>query len=110
MKNTRSPLGHLSALAGSFALTVIFGACPAHADATDNAFLQAIHSHGINPNDGDDQGAIRLARAICNMRDEGHTSNWIVNDLAIHADSLTSDQLKFLVQESEITYCPEYSS
>jgi hypothetical protein len=101
---------YLIAVLATAVLTPLPLAPSAHADSTDDAFLAAIHSHGINPNDGYDQGAIRLARAICSMRDDGHSTNWVVNDLAIHASALTSDQLKFLVQESQAMYCPEYSN
>lgn len=99
-------MGRFSAAAIAV-ITAIGVAVPAHADSDGDAFLNAMHSHGIVAHGGDGQ-LIQLAHVICASLSQGVSMNAVTDVGQLYGDSLTPAKAQFLVQSAAAAYCPQY--
>ena len=78
----------------------------ASATPTDDAYLLALHNHGLSSRAGDSD-LVQIGHAICAERNQGLTEQAIVQQLSLTApSSVTVSDVVFLVQTSEHFYCP----
>ena len=99
----------IAVLAVALAATVTFmvTAPVCHADSTDDAFLSAMHRHGIH-NDKGDAGMINFAHTVCEYLSDGYSMNSLFGIGDLYGKRLTPDDVRFLVQTSAAAYCPQY--
>jgi len=96
-----------AAVALAATATFVAAAPVCHADSTDDAFLSAMHRHGIG-NDKGDAGMIDFAHTICGVLADGYSMNSLLGMGDLYAKRLTPDDVRFLVQTSAAAYCPQY--
>jgi len=100
----------LSLLTAGLALAVaplgaLAAASTAHADATDDAFLATLTSHGIEHDSG--QAEIVAGHLVCHQLDMGKTQEQIATDV-MNSSTLDGDNAGFFVAIAERAYCPRY--
>jgi hypothetical protein len=108
---TRKPRLLLSALAAGFvpAIALLGPVTPAptaHADGNDQAFLTALHNHGIAHESP--TSAIAAAHLVCHQLDMGKTQEQIATDV-MNSSGIDGDNAGFFVALSERAYCPQYA-
>jgi Protein of unknown function (DUF732) len=82
---------------------------PAHADNNDTAFLDALHNRGIQNSKGD-PGLINMGHKICGLLGQGRSMDSIVSMSQSHErNGMTDDDVRFLVQTSAASYCPQFT-
>lgn len=101
----RPALAALSAIAVAIALA-LSTAPTSRADEHDDAFVDALKSHGIVPM-GDPGGVVVWAHWACDQLGQGSKKEHIVIWLSQH--SPTADNATFL-REAALYYCPEYKN
>ena len=107
-KHQKAIDGVKAAVAALAATATFVAAAPvSHADSTDDAFLSAMHRHGIH-NDKGDAGMIDFAHTICGVLADGYSMNSLLGMGDLYAKRLTPDDVRFLVQTSAAAYCPQY--
>ena len=111
MTSTRTRPGPLSLLAAGGALAValvgpLVAAPAAHADGTDNAFIAALHAHGITHES--DQTAIAAGHLVCHQLDMGKTQEQIATDV-MNSSTLDGNNAGYFVAVAERAYCPQYA-
>ncbi|AGC61358.1 hypothetical protein MULP_01391 [Mycobacterium liflandii 128FXT] len=79
----------------------------AHADAVDDAFLNAVRSHGINF--ASPQAAIMAGHQVCNALDSGRQKSDVAGDVAV-SSSLDGYRAGYFVGVSIAAYCPRHHS
>jgi hypothetical protein len=113
MKSTRTrkrrPL--LSLLAAGFVPAVallgpVTAAPTAYADSTDDAFLAALHNHGIEHESP--KAAIAAAHLVCHQLDMGKTQEQIATDV-MNSSGIDGDNAGYFVALAERAYCPQYA-
>jgi len=107
----RNPSRLLSLLAvGLVPLVGLLGALgaapPAHADATDDAFIAALKAHGISHEST--QSAIIAGHLVCHELAGGKPQDEIATDV-MNSSSLDGDSAGYFVAVSERAYCPQYA-
>ena len=105
----RRPL--LSLLAAGFIPAVallgpVTAAPTAHADATDDAFIAALHNHGIEHESP--KSAIAAGHLVCHQLDMGKTQEQIATDV-MNSSGIDGDNAGFFVAIAERAYCPQYA-
>jgi hypothetical protein len=78
-----------------------------HADSTDDAFLSAMHRHGIH-NDHGDAAMINFAHMVCEALEGGYSMNSLFGIGDLYGKRLAADDVRFLVLTSAAAYCPQY--
>ena len=111
MTNTRTRLRPLALLAGGGALAVALlgalGSAPAaHADATDDAFVAALRSHGIVHDSP--QSEIAAGHLVCHQLDMGKTQEQIATDV-MSSSGMDGANSGYFVAIAERAYCPQYA-
>jgi hypothetical protein len=96
-----------AAVALAATATFVAAAPVCHADSTDDAFLAAMHRHGLH-NDKGDAAMIDFAHTICGALEEGYSMNSLLGVGDLYAKRLSPDDVRFLVQTSAAAYCPQY--
>ncbi|HTY33371.1 MAG TPA: DUF732 domain-containing protein [Mycobacterium sp.] len=101
----------LSLLATGFASAVallgpLVGAPTAQADGTDDAFIAALHAHGIEHDNA--KSAIAAGHLVCHQLDMGKTQEQIATDV-MNSSSLDGDNAGYFVALAERAYCPQYA-
>ncbi|OBA78198.1 hypothetical protein A9W99_25130 [Mycobacterium sp. 1164966.3] len=95
-------------LAVAFALLILAtSAAPAHADAVDDAFLNAVKSKGINFASA--QAAIIAGHEVCDELDLGRQKSDVATDVT-HSSNLDGYRAGFFVGVSVAAYCPRHHS
>ena len=89
------------ALVGSLA-----AAPTAHADATDDAFIAALHAHGIAHDSP--HSAIAAGHLVCHQLDMGKTQEQIATDV-MNSSTLDGVNAGYFVAVAERAYCPQYA-
>jgi hypothetical protein len=89
------------ALGGSLA-----AAPTAHGDATDDAFIAALHAHGITHESA--QTAIAAGHLVCHQLDMGKTQEQIATDV-MNSSTLDGANAGYFVAVAERAYCPQYA-
>lgn len=79
-------------------------AAPAHADNTDNAFLQQLDGAGIEYADAQD--AISIGKGVCDLLGQGQPPTTVVRSLKISNHHLSVHMAAQFVAISAQTYCP----
>ena len=79
----------------------------AHADATDDAFLAAVRSKGINYTSPTD--ALIAAHLVCDELNHGETPAQVASDV-MNNSSLDAYHAGYFVGVSIRAYCPKYVS
>jgi hypothetical protein len=107
----RKPRARLSVLAAGLLLAVAqlgaLGAAPtARADTTDNAFVAALHAHGIDHESA--QAAITAGHLVCHQLAAGKPEQQIATDV-MNSSTLDGDNAGYFVAVSERAYCPQYA-
>jgi Protein of unknown function (DUF732) len=107
----RKPRVRLSLLAAGVLLAVAqlgaLGAAPtARADTTDNAFVAALHAHGIDHESA--QAAITAGHLVCHQLAAGKPEQQIATDV-MNSSTLDGDNAGYFVAVSERAYCPQYA-
>lgn len=106
-KRSRVLLALAAGPALAVALLVPLGAAPAaHADATDDAFVAALHAHGIFHESP--KSAIAAGHLVCHQLDMGKTQEQIATDV-MNSSSLDGDNAGYFVAVAERAYCPQYA-
>jgi hypothetical protein len=83
------------------------GAAPAaHADATDDAFIAALHAHNISHESA--QSAIAAGHLVCHQLSMGKTQQQIATDV-MNSSTLDGDDAGYFVAVAERAYCPQYA-
>jgi Protein of unknown function (DUF732) len=105
----RSP--RLALLAAGFLPAVallgpVTAAPTAHADGTDDAFITALHNHGIAHESS--KSAIAAGHLVCHQLDMGKTQEQIATDV-MNSSTLDGDNAGFFVALAERAYCPQYA-
>jgi hypothetical protein len=105
----RRPL--LSLLAAGFVPAVallgpVTAAPTAHADGTDDAFITALHNHGIEHESP--QSAIAAGHLVCHQLGMGKTQEQIATDV-MNSSGIPGDDAGFFVALAERAYCPQYA-
>jgi len=94
-------------LAGATAAAVVL-ASTARADDTDDAYLQAMHDHGIS-GVGGDSDLINYGHKVCNALATGLSMNALIDSGDLHEhNGISDDDVKFMVKTAAASYCPEY--
>ena len=111
MTITRTHPGPLALLAAGGALAVAvlgaLGSAPAaHADATDDAFIAALRSHGITHDSA--HSAVAAGHLVCHQLDMGKTQEQIATDV-MSSSTLDGDNAGYFVAIAERAYCPQYA-
>ena len=107
-KHQKAIDGVKAAVAALAATATFVAAAPvSHADSTDDAFLSAMHRHGIH-NDKGDAGMINFAHTVCEYLSDGYSMNSLFGIGDLYGKRLTPDDVRFLVQTSAAAYCPQY--
>jgi hypothetical protein len=89
-------------------VAVIALAVPARADGTDDAFLNAMHRHGINGVNGDSD-LISYGHKVCNALATGMSMNALIDNGDLHEHNGIGDSdVSFMVKTAAASYCPEY--
>jgi hypothetical protein len=88
-----------AALVGSLA-----AAPTAHADPTDNAFIAALHAHGITHDSS--PSAIAAGHLVCHQLDMGKTQEQIATDV-MNSSTLDGANAGYFVAVAERAYCPQ---
>ena len=96
-----------AAVAVAATATFLVTAPVSHADSTDEAFLSAMHRHGIRNNHGD-AAMINFAHTVCGYLEEGYSMNSLFSIGDLYGKNLTADDVRFLVLTSAAAYCPQY--
>ncbi len=102
VRSTRPVLAVTAAL-----LLLATSAAPAHADAVDDAFLNAVKSKGINFASA--QAAIIAGHAVCDELDLGRQKSDVATDVT-HSSTLDGYRAGFFVGVSVAAYCPRHHS
>lgn len=83
------------------------GAAPsARADGTDDAFITALHAHGISHESP--KSAIAAGHLVCHQLDLGKTQEQIATDV-MNSSALDGDNAGYFVAVAERAYCPQYA-
>lgn len=104
-------LRHVRSLLASLVLAVALmsaaqiSAPPAHADAVDGNFVNALNSRGITF--ASPQAAIVAAHEVCDELDSGRASSDIANDV-MQQSSLDGYHAGFFVGVSIAAFCPRH--
>jgi Protein of unknown function (DUF732) len=111
MTNTRTrPRPRALLVAGgalAVALLGALGSAPvAHADATDDAFVAALRSHGITHDSA--QSAIAAGHLVCHQLDMGKTQEQIATDV-MSSSGMDGANSGYFVAVAERAYCPQYA-
>ncbi|OBF83679.1 hypothetical protein A5791_03085 [Mycobacterium sp. 852002-51163_SCH5372311] len=88
-------------------LSLAMSAAPAHADAVDDAFLNAVKSKGINFASA--QAAIIAGHEVCDELDLGRQKSDVATDVT-HSSNLDGYRAGFFVGVSVAAYCPRHHS
>ena len=80
-------------------------AAPAAADQNDDAFVAALHAHGIAMTDR--STAIATAHTLCSGLDKGETPTHLVLDI-VKTTNLNAREAGYLLGASVASYCPQY--
>ncbi|OBG24827.1 DUF732 domain-containing protein [Mycobacterium sp. 852002-51057_SCH5723018] len=78
----------------------------AHADGTDDAFITALHNHGIEHESP--KSAIAAGHLVCHQLDMGKTQEQIATDV-MNSSKLDGDNAGYFVALAERAYCPQYA-
>lgn len=78
----------------------------AHADGTDDAFIAALHAHGISHESP--KSAIAAGHLVCHQLDMGKTQEQIATDV-MNSSTLDGDNAGYFVALAERAYCPQYA-
>ncbi|OBK45443.1 DUF732 domain-containing protein [Mycobacterium sp. 1081908.1] len=108
---TRKPGRLLSLLAAGFIPAVallgpVTAAAPARADGTDDAFITALHNHGIEHESP--KSAIAAGHLVCHQLDMGKTQEQIATDV-MNSSGIDGDDAGYFVALAERAYCPQYA-
>ena len=108
---TRKTRPLLSVLAAGFVpalalLGPVTAAPTAHADGTDDAFISALHAHGIAHESP--SSAIAAGHLVCHQLSMGKTQEQIATDV-MNSSTLDGDNAGFFVALAERAYCPQYA-
>jgi Protein of unknown function (DUF732) len=111
MTSIRTRPGPRSLLAAGGAVAValigpLVAAPSARADATDDAFLAALHAHGITHESA--QSAIAAGHLVCHQLDMGKTQEQIATDV-MNSSTLDGNNAGYFVAIAERAYCPQYA-
>ena len=104
-----SPLALLAAgLLLAVAQIGALGTAPtARADnTTDNAFVQALHAHGIDHESA--QAAITAGHLVCKQLSMGKTDSQVATDV-MNSSTLDGDNAGYFVAVAERAYCPQFA-
>jgi hypothetical protein len=81
------------------------GAAPtAHADATDDAFIAALHAHNIEHESK--QAAIAAGHLVCHQLSMGKTQEQVATDV-MNSSGMDGDDAGYFVAIAERAYCPQ---
>lgn len=78
----------------------------AQADGNDDAFIAALHAHGIAHESP--KTAIAAGHLVCHQLDMGKTQEQIATDV-MNSSTLDGDNAGFFVALAERAYCPQYA-
>jgi hypothetical protein len=84
----------------------LVGAPTAQADGTDDAFIAALHAHGIEHDSP--KSAIAAGHLVCHQLDMGKTQEQIATDV-MNSSTLDGDNAGYFVAVAERAYCPQYA-
>jgi uncharacterized protein DUF732 len=88
------------------ALGPLAAAPAAHANGTDDAFIQALHAHNMTHESS--QAAIAAGHLVCHQLDMGKTQEQIATDV-MNSSGMDGDDSGFFVALAERAYCPQYA-
>jgi Protein of unknown function (DUF732) len=108
---TRKPGPLVSLLAAGFVPAVallgpVVPAPTAHANPTDDAFIAALHAHGIEHESP--KAAISAGHLVCHQLDMGKTQEQIATDV-MNSSGIDGDDAGYFVAIAERAYCPQYA-
>jgi hypothetical protein len=78
----------------------------AHANPTDDAFIAALHAHGIEHESP--KAAIAAGHLVCHQLGMGKTQEQIATDV-MNSSGIPGDDAGFFVAIAERAYCPQYA-
>ncbi len=78
----------------------------AQADGTDDAFIAALHAHGIEHDNN--KSEIAAGHLVCHQLDMGKTQEQIATDV-MNSSKLDGDSAGYFVAVAERAYCPQYA-
>ena len=106
----RRPNGLSLLAAGALAAAALLGPlgadATARADATDDAFIEALKRDGIEHESR--QMAIEAAHLVCHQLDLGKTQEQIATDV-MNSSGIDGDHAGYFVAIAERAYCPRYA-
>lgn len=79
----------------------------AHADTTDDVFLEALYENGIGENFSA-SSKIAAAHSVCAGFAKGYDAMTIANDMA-NSNGMTIHDMGFFIGASTASYCPQYN-
>jgi Protein of unknown function (DUF732) len=108
----RSPIPARSLLAGPVLVVALLSVAgvstpTARADAIDNAFLNAVKSHGVNF--ASPQAAIIAGHEVCDELDGGKQESDVASTM-MNNSNLDSYRAGFFVGAAVAAYCPRHRS
>jgi hypothetical protein len=80
-------------------------AAPAHADASDQAFLADLDTAGIHYSDPDQ--AVTAGKTVCSLKDKGMTDDDVVTNLTQQNPGFTQDKAAKFATIATNDYCPQ---
>jgi hypothetical protein len=104
-----SPVLSLSAAAGVLAAALLGAlgtASTAHADGTDDAFIAALRTHGIEHESV--QTEIMAGHLVCHQLSMGKTDVQVATDV-MSSSTLDGENAGYFVAVAERAYCPQYN-
>jgi Protein of unknown function (DUF732) len=91
---------------GALLAVILVPAAAAQADTTDNAFVAALHAHGIYHEAP--QSAITAGHLVCHQLALGKTEQQVATDV-MNSSSLDGNNAGYFVAVAERAYCPQYA-
>jgi hypothetical protein len=102
-----APMLILAAVLAGCAQQAVHNPIPAGASRDDVAFLNAMSEHRISNEDGS-QAQIDLAHQMCGLLGAGMTVDGLSKHFSLSHKNLSPDEMRWFIETSAASYCPQY--
>ena len=91
----------------SLSMFMVPACATAHADTTDDAYLEVVREQGVH---GSDASLIRMGHAVCTLREAGWTEREVASEIATQNPDLSIYQGGYVVGAAQAAFCPGMES
>ena len=75
----------------------------------DKGFVASLNAHGFNVHGNDVSHAVAAGKRICARLEEGVPKSDLIEVVQLQAPSLTPVNVRTLIDDASIAYCPQYT-